>query len=171
MYIQTSCDVFISLDEETFAKGNSKTNCLFIALRWPVKSTSPPGNQTLQIKKKRSFTKGKYQNTLPMWLSKTEYIQWKYSQCYPAIREQAYKTESSSYSSILCLTHALIHSKHFKDTQTYIHERTSAYKPAVSHPAQSQSFNPVSHLNLFSRLAGSDKSRLNSLSPKPLQPK
>lgn len=64
------------------------------------------------------------------------------------------KTESSY---VICLSHPHIHSlsKHLWGTQTYIHtlvtKRTSAYKPAVSHPAQSQMFNPDSaHLKLVS---------------------
>lgn len=71
---------------------NSKTNCLFIALWWTVKSTSPWGNWTLKNKKEKILYKWKISKyTAHMAIKNIEYIQWKYSRCNPAVREQAYK--------------------------------------------------------------------------------
>lgn len=155
---------------------NSKTNCLFIALWWTVKSTSPWGNWTLKNKKEKILYKWKISKyTAHMAIKNIEYIQWKYSRCNPAVREQAYKNWKLIHDHLflyLTQTHtfallSILRTR--KHTYTLITKRTSAYKPAVSLPAQSQMFNPVfSHLKLVSWLAS--HSLLNCLSLKLLQP-
>ncbi len=138
MYIQTPCDVLLAAQNRIETKGvfdccsimqdsgNSKTNCLFIALWWTVESTSPWGNWTLKNKKEKILYKWKISKyTAHVAIKNIEYIQWKYSRCYPAVREQAYKNKAHTWS----VSHPHIHSlsKHLRDTQTYIHTRNKAH--------------------------------------------